>query len=111
MNFNISVRIRKNNYIQYNDLTIRSKSKNGYKTEIDKIKEGNSQIYFYAYMSNDENSLEKIYICDVDSIRNLYKKNKYNQERFNNDGTAFIAFKFKDIEQDSIKNNYFFKKI
>ena len=37
LNFTVSIRIRKNKYINFNDLTIRYKSKNGGKTEIDKI--------------------------------------------------------------------------
>tara|TARA_R100001015_G_C4606364_1_gene161437 strand:+ start:786 stop:1283 length:498 start_codon:yes stop_codon:yes gene_type:complete len=109
MNVKLSVRIRENKYKLWNDLTIRSKNK-GYKTELHKIIDGKGQFYFYAYMTEDENNLEKIYICDVKTIRNLYKKNTYNKERYNGDGTALIGFNFKDIEEESKKNNYLYYK-
>ena len=109
MNMQISVRIRKNKYKTKKDLTIRSKNK-GYKTELDKIMEGKGQFYFYAYMTKDENNLEEIYICDVKAIRNLYKKNIFNKERDNGDGTALIGFYFKNIEEESKKNNYLYYK-
>lgn len=96
MNFTVSVRIRKYNYIKYNDLTIRSRSKYGNKTEIDKIKEGLAQVYFYAYESKNRDRLVKIRICDVQAIRKLIRKQKYIN-RTNFDGTEFKAFKFSDI--------------
>ena len=67
----VSVRIRDNKYKRFQDLTIRSKSKNGGKTEIDKILEGKAQIYFYAYMNKEESDLEEINICDIDILRSL----------------------------------------
>lgn len=96
MNFTISIRIRKNKYLKYNDMTIRYKSLKGKRTEIDKIKDGLAQIYFYAYMSEDENSLCKVRICNVESIRKLIAEEKY-KVRENTDGTMLAAFKFKDI--------------
>jgi len=98
MNFTISVRIRKNKYIAYNDLTIRSKSLNNGKTEINKIMEGKAQIYFYAYMNKQENELVKIRISDIDSIRILTNKKKYIKKT-NNDGTEFFAYKFNQIQK------------
>jgi len=100
MNFTVSVRIRKFKYILYNDLTIRSRSKNGNKTEIDKIKEGLAQVYFYAYESKNQDRLVKVRICDVEAIRKLILKKKY-VSRSNNDGTEFIAFKFCDIANNN----------
>jgi hypothetical protein len=96
MNFTISIRIRKHKYLKFNDMTIRYKSLKGYRTEIDKIKDGLAQIYFYAYMSEDENSLCKVRICNVESIRKLIEEKNY-KVRENKDGTMLAAFKFKDI--------------
>jgi hypothetical protein len=96
MNFTISIRIRKNKYTKYNDMTIRYKSMKGHRTEIDKIKDGLAHIYFYAYMDESENSLCKVRICNVDSIRKLIIDEKY-KVRKNQDGTMLAAFKFKDI--------------
>ena len=98
MNFTISIRIRKYKYINYNDLTIRSKSKKGFKTEIDKIKEGLAQIYFYAYMNQDENKLVKIRIANVEAIRKLTSSKIYEHKK-NNDGTEFFTYKFTDIKK------------
>lgn len=97
-NFTVSIRVRKNKYIRFNDLTIRSRSKLGNKTELDKIKEGMSQVYFYAYMNKEENRLEKVRIADVDAIRKLIKEGSFIGPIPNNDGTEFISFKFKDIK-------------
>jgi hypothetical protein len=96
MNFTISIRIRKNNYLKYNDMTIRYKSLKGQRTEFDKIKDGLAQIYFYAYMSGDENSLCKVRICNVESIRKLIENEKYKVYK-NSDGTMLATFKFQDI--------------
>lgn len=96
MNFTISIRIRKHKYLKFNDMTIRYKSLKGYRTEIDKIKDGLAQIYFYAYMSEDENSLCKVRICNVESIRKLIEQENYKVCE-NKDGTMLAAFKFQDI--------------
>jgi|TARA_R110001592_G_scaffold244765_1_gene506155 hypothetical protein len=96
----ISIRIRKNKFKVYNDLTIRSKSKNNGKTEIDKIMDNKSQIYFYAYMNEEENLLEKIRIVDVATIKKLTIKEKY-QKRKNNDGTEFNTYLFSEIKKEN----------
>ena len=100
----VSVRIRDNKYKRFQDLTIRSKSKNGGKTEIDKILEGKAQIYFYAYMNKEESDLEEINICDIDILRSLHKENKYTKQK-NWDGTKFYAYKFQDIKNYANQNN------
>lgn len=100
VNFNISVRIRKNKYIKYPDMTIRSKTKNGGKTEIDKIKSGMAQVYFYAYMNNKETELIKIRIVNVDAIRKLTNSKKYSKRK-NNDGSEFYTYLFSDIFKEN----------
>jgi len=97
-NIEISIRIRKYKYLKYNDITIRSRSKNGGKTEIDKIKEGLAQIYFYSYMDEQEKELVKVRIVDVNSIRQLTKLNIFEHKK-NKDSTEFYTYKFKDIKQ------------
>jgi hypothetical protein len=95
--FTVSVRIRKYKYIGFKDLTIRSKSKKNNKTEIDKIMEGKAQVYFYAYMNQEENKLIKIRIVDVEAIRNLFTLKKYSEHK-NTDGTEFYSYLFSDLE-------------
>jgi hypothetical protein len=97
MNFTISIRIRKYKYTKFADLTIRSKSKFGGKTEIDKIMDGMAQVYFYSYMNEAETDLVKVRIADVEAIRTLYNNGKYTGPRRNFDGTELIAFSFKNI--------------
>ena len=98
IDFTVSVRIRRHKYLKYPDLTIRSKSMNGGKTEIDKIMEGKAQVYFYAYLNEQATELVKIQIVDVSSIRFLYLSDCYTHHK-NPDGTEFLAFKFDDIKQ------------
>lgn len=100
LNFTISIRIRKNKYLKYLDLTIRSKSLKGYETELDKINKGMAQIYFYAYMDELQSKLIKIRIVNVDAIRILINKNKY-EHKINEDGTEFFTFKFTDIKENN----------
>ena len=95
--FVVSVRIRKNKYINYNDMTIRYKSKNNQPTEFDKIKKGHAQIYFYAYESKDQKSFDKVRIVHVDAIRKLITQERYTV-RQNPDGTELAAFSFVDIK-------------
>ena len=96
LNFTVSVRIRKNKYLKYNDLTIRSRSRMGNKTEIDKIMEGMAQVYFYAYMNKEETELVKIRIANVDAIRKLTKLKMFGKKN-NNDGTKFNTYSFLNI--------------
>tara|TARA_R110002126_G_scaffold188804_1_gene337169 strand:+ start:459 stop:935 length:477 start_codon:yes stop_codon:yes gene_type:complete len=98
LDFTISVRIRKFKYLNYSDLTIRSKSKNNGKTEIDKIMEGKAQVYFYAYMNEEENKLIKVRIANVESIRKLTTSNIYTHRK-NNDQTEFYAYSFENIKK------------
>lgn len=98
--FTISVRIRKYKYLKYRDLTIRSRSKQGNKTEINKINEGMAQVYFYAYMNELENELIKVRIVNVESIRTLTKKNEYSVKK-NIDTTEFYTYSFEDIEKEN----------
>lgn len=95
-NFTISIRIRGNEFINYKDLTIRYRSKQGNRTEFDKIKDGLAQIYFYAYECPNKESLIKVRMANVDSIRELIKEGSYITKT-NFDGTMLAAFKFKDI--------------
>lgn len=96
--FVISVRIRRNKYIKFKDVTIRSKSQNNGKTEIDKIMEGMSNVYFYAYQNLEQNRLVKGYLINVNTIRELIKTQSYTSHN-NTDNTSFLGFKIKDIEE------------
>lgn len=98
LTFTVSVRIRRFDYIKFNDLTIRSKTKFGFKTEIDKIIEGKAQVYFYAYMNKEETELVKIRIVDVDAIRAMTDDGVYTSNK-NTDGTEFFSYSFPNIKK------------
>ena len=98
--FKISIRIRKHKYLYFNDLTIRSKSKNNKKTEIHKIMYSEVQIYFYAYMNEEEDSFVRIRIIDINAIKELTKKGKYKNKK-NSDGTEFYTYLFSEIEKEN----------
>ena len=101
-NFTLSIRIRRNYALRYKDITIRSKSKNGYKTEIDKIMEGMAQLYFYAYMDIKESRLVKVRVIDVDVIRKMTLNNQYSKRsNKDNDPTEFYTYLFCDIAKNN----------
>ena len=85
----LSVRIRKNEYLKYRDFTIRSKSKNGYKCEIDKLIEGMGRIYFYGWMDKAETLIEDWIVIDINKIRNNLTDGTYRQ---NSDNTGFMFY-------------------
>ena len=103
-NKKLSVRIRTNQFIKFNDITIRTKSKNGGRTELDKILEGKSDIYFYAYQNKNEDKIVQYHIVDINIIRAFTKQKKYTELK-NYDGTEFYAYKFNDIINYANQNN------
>lgn len=82
----LSVRIRKNEYLKYRDVTIRCKSKKGYECEIDKLKKGLGQIYFYAWLNEDSSDFADWVVFDINKIRHKLNEGIYRE---NFDGTAF----------------------
>jgi hypothetical protein len=95
----ISVRIRSFKYKNYNDITIRSKAKNGGLTEIDKLIDGKGQIYFYGVLSENEETIIKYILFDIDKIRNKLKDNGI--ERTNFDGTKFKFYTFNFLKENN----------
>jgi hypothetical protein len=89
----IAARVRKKNYTfnKYPDVTIRSYSK-GYKTEIDKIKEGWASWYIYAWSEFDN-----WIFYDIDKVRKSGLLNKDFNELSNYDGTKFIVIPVNNL--------------
>ncbi len=92
----ISVRIRDHYYLQYSDFTIRSRAKNGGRTEIDKLKDGKGNIYLYAWKSENKDSLYAWALVDIKKIRSLFSGGITRQ---NEDGTRFKVYSFKQIKE------------
>lgn len=99
--FKISIRIRQNKYVNYDDMTIRYKSRNNGKCEFDKIKEGiiKSNIYFYAFENQSKTSLCKGIIIKIDAIKALINSKKF-KTKCNPDGTELAYFTFEDLEEE-----------
>lgn len=93
----IPIRIRKNEYLKFMDLTIRSKYGNGSKTEIHKIMEGFGDFYFYGW--SDETNLKKqnnkivtYMILDLNIFRNTILDRPTFKDKANGDGTYFNCY-------------------
>lgn len=90
----VAVRTRKQN-VKYRDLTIRSRSKFGNETELDKIKKGFAKWYLYAW----ENGIDYDYIIvDMDIVRDNGLLDIQRNEMFNFDGTKFISIPVTELE-------------
>jgi hypothetical protein len=102
----ISIRIRNNTYLKYADLTIRSKSKYGNKTELDKLIAGKGAIYLYAWKTIDNIRFESWILVDINKIRNVFSDYPI-PDIYNNDGTAFKKYPISTIMAYDGLINYF----
>lgn len=94
-NGHVAVRIRRSVY-SYRDLTIRS-YKNGYKTELDKLKEGYADWYLYAWENKTQSGLAEYILIDLEIARPLFFMDL--QEKTNNDGTKFVIIPIPYLKQ------------
>ena len=102
----VSIRIRKNEFLKYADFTIRSKSKYGYKTEIDKLIEGRGSIYLYAWKTVDNLKFQAWILVDICKIRSVFTD--YDIPNIpNTDGTAFKKYPISTIIAYEGLINYF----
>ena len=90
----ISIRLRGNQYSDYNDLTIRCKGKFKDYSELGKINDGKGETYFYGYLNKEKTKIVKWVLVDINKIRTL--KNNNNITR-NSDGSAFISYGFNQL--------------
>jgi len=91
----VAVRIRRAKYA-YRDLTIRTRTITGMKTERDKIKEGFARWYIYGWLKDDDTVGDWI-LVDVDKLR-ASKLLDTTDERVNKDGSKFICIPYKVLE-------------
>jgi len=85
------VRTKEYTFSKFPDVTIRSYNK-GYKTEINKIKEGWASWYIYAW-----SEFNNWIFYDIDKVRDSGLLNKDFKERSNYDGTKFISIPVRDL--------------
>jgi hypothetical protein len=93
----VSIRLREFDALGYDDITIRSRSKNGNKTEIDKLYDGEGQLYFYGVMDEEQENIIQWLLYDINPIRFLLKKN--GNIRKNMDGTEFRVYDFDFLKE------------
>ncbi len=78
------------------DLTIRSTSKYGGKTELSKIKEGFARWYFYGWIDGDQ--ITEWMVVDLNILREANPWDNY-EEIPNTDGTKFKAIPYSDLKK------------
>ena len=90
----VAVRIRRSD-CRYRDLTIRSRSNYGGRTEINKIRDGCGKYYLYCW-EGASGKLDEWILVDLDMAR----KNELIENRSNipnGDGTYFIAISLMEL--------------
>lgn len=90
----IAVRLRRPS-CTYRDLTIRSRRKNGSKTELEKVREGASRWYLYGWTV--KNSINQWIFVDMDKMRSSGLIYLHRTEIPNKDGTAFVKFTLDEL--------------
>lgn len=95
----VPIRIRENKYLRYQDFTIRSKAKHGGKTEIDKLREGFGDYYFYAWQTPNRKGFDSYLIVSLSKFRESGLINKPDFKRKNHDGTEFFCYSVADLHR------------
>lgn len=95
----IGVRIRRHmTGKRYRDFTIRSKSFGGGKTELDKLREGWGDWYFYAW-EDHTGRLNEWVLVSLKALRDGKAFDKQRREIPNTDGTKFVALSLAELRQ------------
>lgn len=94
----VAVRVRRDN-TRYRDLTIRSRTKFGGKTELAKIREGFADWYLYCW-TKDGNISEWI-IVDLDCLRESGLLDLSRKEIPNGDGTYFVNVTIAELRANN----------
>lgn len=86
----LSIRVRNYNALQYMDMTLRTKSRGGGLTEIDKLIDGKGQYYLYMWENKESTEIEEFILVDIEKLR-PYLKVEHCKIAFksNGDGTSF----------------------
>lgn len=89
---------------QVTALTIRTRSKAGYKTEINKLQEGMGQLYLYGILNKEGDNIDGWWLIDINKVREHLLEGIY---KVNPDGTQFRVYSHSMLERYGciIKNN------
>lgn len=94
----VAVRIRRDN-CRYRDLTIRARRTSGAKTELEKIKEGNGDLYLYGWALGT-NSVREWMLVDLHKLRasGLLEHN-WSLKKNTDNTTQFIAIPYSPLSE------------
>lgn len=91
----VSVRLRSNEFLRYRDFSLRSKTRFSgirrsdgeiVKCELDRIREGCGNCYFYGWMDREKKNIVDYIIVDIDPFRPFL--DSHQSEKPNGDGTS-----------------------
>lgn len=109
----IACRVRSHTYMaKYGDeFTVRSKTRHGSRTEIDKMIDGFGDFIFYGFADLDGAGLAQWMIGDLQVWRDMNAAKSAAGQPFgaqldNHDGTGFRAFRMKDLPTDFVVCRY-----
>lgn len=91
----VALRVRDAN-IAFRDLTIRSRSKNGGKTELAKLKEGFGDWYLYGWGS--QRRIDEYILVDLERVRKFGILDVERKHIPNGDGTTFVSIPIGELE-------------
>jgi|AntDeeMinimDraft_5_1070356.scaffolds.fasta_scaffold07997_3 hypothetical protein len=100
----IPIRMRGKYYFDtFRDITIRSKLDTGSRTEIDKIRDGCGDYYFYAWKTEKGNSFVAYVIFDINKFVKSGRIDKPSSEDVpNGDGTYLNGYDLGDLIEDDV---------
>lgn len=95
---NVAVRNRSFEYYQrFADFTIRSESKYGLPTEIDKIRNGCGDIYLYVWQNKEGTNLHTYLLVDLEKFRESGLAFAEKRHIRNRDGTKFYSYTIQEL--------------
>ena len=91
----VAVRIRRTT-CRYRDLTVRAHC-HGYKTEIDKLREGFGDWYLYGWV-DDRGDISEWILLNLDALRQSGLLDIKRKPISNHDGTAFVSITQQELK-------------
>lgn len=92
----VALRVREPSCV-YRDLTIRTKSRYGGKTEIHKLREGFGTWYLYGW-GDGVGAVKEYILVDLNMVRDFELLDKPRSERSNYDGTKFMSIPISELQ-------------
>lgn len=96
----VSVRLRRNKFLRYRDISIRSRTEFSGKTingdlvkcELQKLIDGHGCCYFYGWLTPDEQGIADYMIVDIDALRPYLDDWRCFDEKPNPDGKTWARY-------------------